>query len=503
MSSPTGFETRHPRGRLTQRVALAILCFVFAGSIARAGWFSDPPNVVLICIDTVRKDTFDLPETSKSPDALSPWITRALRFENAHSPAPWTVPAVASTLTGLYPIQHRAGLYTEQPADLTVDPPSGLVPSVVTLPELLPDHTMMAFTESAFLKPQYALLQRGPVVFVDTEKRKASAADEALAWLKRRKEKGPFFLYLHLMDAHHRDDQVLADALAGRAAPVATREMRKSAAALPPKILASVSRHPFCANRKSYPCTVYLDYVSAVLDTRRHVAAVLGELQRGKRLGRTIVVLFSDHGEEFGEHMAEEAARGGDPRGHYGIGHGHAMYEELLHVPLYIWKPSQRPASVTAPVSLIDVTPTLAAWLDVDPIATWSGVVLSDAVLAGTSHELDGRVLYASGIAYGYDQSAVMTKGKALIDIRCPPEHLLFNLSGDPAERHPLRDSAAIDDQRRLLIRYSKLWQAPSSAPPELTTEERKQLQALGYLEGSSDDAGPAPCEAATPATPR
>ncbi len=59
-----------------------------------------PTNLIVVCIDTVRFDTFWLPESAGLSDDFSPWAERALRFRRALAPSPWTVPTVASLFTG-------------------------------------------------------------------------------------------------------------------------------------------------------------------------------------------------------------------------------------------------------------------------------------------------------------------------------------------------------------------------------------------------------------------
>ena len=80
----------------------------------------------MVCLDTVRFDTFWLPETAGAADNLGPWLDEALVLANTQAPSPWTVPSVASVLTGLYPNQHGAGRFEAEVANLNEEVPSGL-----------------------------------------------------------------------------------------------------------------------------------------------------------------------------------------------------------------------------------------------------------------------------------------------------------------------------------------------------------------------------------------
>ena len=128
---------------------------------------------------------------------------------------------------------------------------------------------------------------------------------------------------------------------------------------------------------------------------------------------RTLVSLFADHGEEFLEHAAIARRWNHDPRDLAGIGHGHSHFQELLHVPWAAWGPGvPRGRRVEAPVSLLDLAPTLAAWLGVAPFVPGAGRTLPagapTASLVGRSRaDLDGppddAPLLAEAIAYGPD----------------------------------------------------------------------------------------------------
>ncbi len=87
---------------------IKIILGVGLGLLLAAGsslfwWVPNRQNVILICKDTVRYDTFWLAETAALPDAVSGWGKRALRFNATQSVSSWTLPAVASVMSGLLP----------------------------------------------------------------------------------------------------------------------------------------------------------------------------------------------------------------------------------------------------------------------------------------------------------------------------------------------------------------------------------------------------------------
>jgi arylsulfatase A-like enzyme len=87
-------------------------------------------------------------------------------------------------------------------------------------------------------------------------------------------------------------------------------------------------------------------YTAEVEYADRWLAGVVEKLKRTGLWDSSIVVFWSDHGEEFWEHGGWE--------------HGHTLYNELLHVPLLIHLPGQSESHhVQQPVTLLDVMPTL------------------------------------------------------------------------------------------------------------------------------------------------
>ena len=134
-----------------------------------------------------------------------------------------------------------------------------------------------------------------------------------LEWLDTRVSTGseavtedssPFFLYLHFMEAHERHrrpEAELDEILASRSEPW---------------LSAMVSMAPggVCDRRDQLSCRQWLAYGTAVVDLRSQVASLLAALESRGLLDESVVVLYSDHGEEFMDHYDEGRRVGGDPR---------------------------------------------------------------------------------------------------------------------------------------------------------------------------------------------
>ncbi len=205
--------------------------------------------------------------------------------------------------------------------------------------------------------------------------------------------------------------------------------------------------------------------------------AVVGKfvdfLKRSGIYDRALVILLSDHGEGLGEHGEDE--------------HGIFLYREALQVPLIVKLPKSQQAgqSVSAPVQLIDVLPTIAAVTGVK--AQSKGRSLLE--VAGTPpRRIYSETLYPR-IHLGWSDL------RSLVDdqfhyIDAPKPELYAN--SDAPERKNV-----LDENRRVVASMRKDLEPFSREMPAAGTidpEEAKKLAALGYLSSSSSQtSGPLP----------
>jgi arylsulfatase A-like enzyme len=474
--------TSSPRRTSTIGLALAGLCILLCAAACGTAVPRPRPNIVIVCLDTVRFDTFFLPETGRSADRLTPWLQRAVVMRRAMTTASWTVPAIASFLTGLYPPAHGAGRFPTPSARLDRDQPSALASNVRTMGEMLKDHQYQtaAFVSHPWFEANYGLNRGFDALSLNSDD--SQLVSLATSWIDDRNKKAdrepdaprhPFLLYLHWMGAHGAYEDLPG---------------RPQAQALDPSLrarLIATAASNTCSDESSEFCRRYVEYAVRVLRLRTLLAGLLQQLGERTLLGNTIVVAFADHGEEFGEHAAEERQRAADPRSSYGRGHGHSLYQELLHVPLVIWNPDLRAARSDRLTSLVDVVPSLLEWIGApNDRAGFDGVSMSDpGQSAGRS---SSRVLFASGIAYGPGQIAALRGNDKLLRFLSSGETVAFDLEKDPGERRPT-DPRGISGVVPLLSSYQTLEQAarPPSQTFEIPAEVHERLRALGYLQDS------------------
>jgi arylsulfatase A-like enzyme len=429
-----------------------------------------PPNVLLVCVDTLRADAlgaYGAPLATPSFDRLA---REGIVFERAFAPTPATAPSHATLFTGQEPQRHGLLRNGETLAD-----------AATTLAEQLGAagfHTA-AFVSSFVLDPRFgfaqgfahydaAISESGstmakskpyPGAFWAAERfggfdRRATATTEAaLRWIDAAPE--PFFAFVHYFDPHapYLPPPLFADR--ADSAPVSLAH--RSVPGVTPDVLARLIRR----------------YWGEVLYTDDALAALLEVTSRRER--PTLVIVTADHGEGLGQHEWLE--------------HAVHLYEEQLHVPLIVRGPGVSAGRrVATPVALADVAPTLLELLGVASGAPADGRSLAAVVRGGPEpapRPLFGvRRLVSEEVAWdrGVELSVRDQRWKYVWDSEA--EHELYDLAADPGElRNVLAEHAGVAAELRgLLERHVEGMPRMRDAAP-LSDETRAALQALGYVE--------------------
>lgn len=342
-----------------QNVSIALVTESEAGSgIGAALWgepvifpaapAAPPRGILLVSIDTLRRDRLGC---YGSPRRVSPEIDRLARdgalFESCVAPSSWTLPSHVSMHTGLSPSVHR----------VTGDE-RRLGASRLTTAELL---RRAGFATAGFVTHYYVSgdygLDRGFESFTYHQELPAAAmCERAAEWIAAHDER-PFFCFLHLFDPHwdYEPPAPYAEVVGGRAA----REYRG------PVDGRFDPMQPWIDPATEIPPADFAHALDLYDGEIAAVDAALGRLfARLDELGvteRTLVIVTSDHGEEF--------------RDHGSFGHGHSLYEETVRVPLVVRAPGAgaRIEGAHAAAATIDIAPTIAAWAGVDSasVARW------------------------------------------------------------------------------------------------------------------------------------
>ncbi|HEY2830715.1 MAG TPA: sulfatase-like hydrolase/transferase [Thermoanaerobaculia bacterium] len=382
--------------------------FAFACARERAR-----PNVLLITLDTFRADRI----TSNTPN-LQKLAAESVRFTNADSPVPLTLPAHCSILSGVLPLHHgvRNNGGNPFPADRE------------TLATLFAKagYRTGAFVSSFVLDHRFGL-QRGFDRYDDEIPRDATAeantleaerrgdvtVDRALAWLSEAAAASPpFFAWVHLYDAH---------------APYAP----------PPP----------------YPQT----YDGEIAFVDAQVGRLLAAIDRKN----TIVLIAGDHGESLGEHGE--------------LTHGLLVYEATLHIPMLLAAPDAEGHEVKTPVSSIDIAPTLAQLAGLK-------LNRADGIALPLKGEPEGEDLYAESqypTTFGWSALSAIRRGasklisnRELYDLDRDPNEKTNVLANDRRTFRAL-DTAMLEIGKS---------EAAASTQTTVDDETRRKLASLGYV---------------------
>jgi arylsulfatase A-like enzyme len=313
------------------------------------------PNVLIITVDCLRDDRLSRAGYDRK---TTPFLDSFGTHTSAITAAPWTFSSVPSILTGMYPHRHGAA-YPKTSArnqDLS-NPPNGVREDVQTLPEVLAG----AGYETAFFTAieTAAIPIRGR--FPTMGRRHFDPAGELLGEVEDwwTGQSGPRFGYVQLGDLHepfHEPEQM----------PFGT---------IPD--VDGVDRWRFqdgAVGGEEFE--TYREAKNRYYDTLVHEVdqAIADLLDRLDAIEDTLVVVTSDHGEEFWEFVDFEREHFDDPRDIYGVGHGHALVPPVLNVPI-VTNADGVDADGTRR-STVDIVPTVFEALGAKPGLDLDGVAL-------------------------------------------------------------------------------------------------------------------------------
>jgi arylsulfatase A-like enzyme len=459
---------------------------------------NDRPNILLIILDAARARNLSCYgyHRSTTPN-LDRFAEQCVVYEQAISPAGWSLPAHASIFTGLYPSKHGAH-----------DQHKYLDPEYPTMAELL---RSQGYRTVAFCHNQYVGsltgLDRGFEYFnrdfngtprvarkylnrVDQGLAKALGYQDsgarqinrqikwAFNWLQT--GKNPFFIFVNFLEPHSPyrsprqfSTQYLPDDISLQQA----RQVNHN----PWEYLV----HSESMNKRDFEVLEALhDSAITYLDAR--IMEILNWLKQSNQLDRTMIIVTADHGESFGEHQL--------------MGHGHGLYDTLLHVPLIIHYPTGliKPGRVSHQVQTLDLLPTILEMLG-DTSSSVSRSLQGCSLLSNQRHaftiaeqsrpDLNPFYRRFPGVDVShYDRALQMIRTERFKFIwSSDGRYELYDWRADPAEEQNLVadcPEVTADLSRQLdEWRHSFVVAVPSTEVPEFDETVKERLRALGYLE--------------------
>jgi len=417
-------------------------------------------NVLLYVIDTLRVDHLGIYgyERPVSPN-MDRFAAAATLFENAIAQSSWTRSSMASVFTGLWPIKHDTNGRKDKLAD-----------EALTLAEVLNQAGMetTAIARNWNIFPafgfsqgfdQFRALKRGNSIDVN---------ESVQYWFENRKDQKPFFLYLHTVEPHgpYRPPEEFKKKFMPADGPrfdldkhpglQRTRAMSKEEKRQVADHLINLYDGEIAANDATF-------------------GRLLQNLESRGLMDETLIVVVSDHGEEFLEHGTWE--------------HGKNLFAETLNVPLIIRFPEMgQGVRVTPIVQHIDIMPTILDWLGL-PIP--SGVEgrsliplvesadqssIRDSPLAFSYLELDG--LPTQSVVDGEWKFIERVRGDRVIWSG------LFNRLVDPGDRDNLIDDYPIRARYLSMLLEARIREGSVLTTSEAVIDDETEsaLRALGYL---------------------
>jgi arylsulfatase A-like enzyme/thioredoxin-like negative regulator of GroEL len=435
-----------------------LFAILFFGSSALAASPPAPhtrdtrPNIILITLDTTRADRMGFLGSKRGlTPRLDAMAQQGVVFSRAYSHVPITTASHTTILTGTYPQFNHVN-------DFGIP----LSPRLPYLPDLLraKGYHTGAFVGSLILDPLdgtapgfdrgfevydagFHLRRHGADRYKSVERRASDVVNHALAWLSQLPN-GPFFLWVHLYDAHDPYD----------------------------------SPEPYKTRFASQPYDGEIAYADSC------VGKLLDEIRKHDLYDETLIAVMADHGESLGAHGENT--------------HGIFLYDETLHVPLVFKLPASRAAGrrIDTRARLVDVAPTILQEARVpipkemqgeSLLASMRPVPKGSAAAATTPED---RSAYAETDyphrAFGWSSLRAIRTGKYLY-IRAP-ERELYNQDADPQAAHNLASSskAVADTVSSQLddFRAKTSQTLVDLAKPD--AEQMQKLQALGYVASDS-----------------
>lgn len=398
-------------------------------------------NLLVITLDTTRADSLGAygGEGNHAPN-LDRLAREGIMFKNCSTPVPLTLPAHASLFTGRTPLAHQVrnnGRYALDSRESTLA--ERLKPAGFQCYAVIASYVLLGrfglkqgFDEYDDSLDSYKIMNS-----YNTEITADAVSSRFRGWLSKHKE-DRFFAWIHFYDPHE---------------PYA-----------PPK---EYRRGPDEKDPKSL-------YLGEVEFMDHHVGRILEDLKARGLLSNTLVVVVGDHGEAFAEHGEK--------------GHAIFCYEENLKVPLIFFHETLLPKNVVVEerVSLVDILPTLLELYDLERGEDLQGRSLIPFFRPGAKSP-PPRPLYMESL-YGFEEmgwaplTGIVEGDMKFISLPRPELYDLRRDSRESENLHETRPDLARRLKERLASFVSSHTEFQSETKRELTAEDIRQLQSLGYV---------------------
>ena len=347
------------------------------------------PNILIFLIDALRLDRVGRSGSSKP---TTPHIDRlaqdGVTFTQLMPQSSWTKPSIASLFTSTYPGFHAAQ-----------DRPDVLRPGLPSLARALAHrgYETQGFIPNANILPLWGFghdFNR----YADVDASDFDRCDDAKVVDRcidaiRHAQGRPWFFYVHTMGPHEPYDP--PDEYARRFPPALPGDEREE---------------------------IKARYDGEIAYSDAQFGRLIAALHESDQYENTLIILLSDHGEEFWEHG--------------GLGHGTTLYEEVLRVPLIQKWPAGRWAGEWREelVEMVDLAPTILDYLDLPPEEAFQGRSFLPLLKQKPWEESPG---FATLVNLAESWRCAKTSKRKFLRDAARREKTWYDLKTDPAEQAP------------------------------------------------------------------
>ena len=444
---------------------LAVVGVILVGCSEKA-----EPNVILVSLDTLRADRMGVygyhRNTTPHLEALA---DQGVVFENFYYNGGGTLPSHMSMMTSLYPHVHRV-----------LDKEKTLEEERVTLAEVFKDagYATAGFADAGWMKGKFGFDQ-GFEIYDDVGGRFEKILPKAFAWIREHRDQ-KFFLFLHTYDTHSESGELPYSCPGGYASQYTSDFQVDFDGCIDDKcasrLLKSINDEVKAGQAQvaDFFSPADVEYISALYDgcinyVDDRVAELTELLKKLKIFDQTLIVITSDHGEEFSEHGYFLHSQGG--------------HEEVAHIPLIVKFPYQEYSGVRVEWlgAMVDLMPTILDILDLEVPSDAQGITLLPAVTDGSATREDVKMV---GV-FRTNNWKFFERDQRLFDMNADRGEKRNIFSSEPNVVASLRerlDELYREHKRAIeIFEESRVSSDENEAVP-LTADEIKQLKALGYL---------------------
>jgi arylsulfatase A-like enzyme len=447
--------------------ALALLAVALAVGAHGNDGPGPPRSVLVILVDTLRADFVGAYgarwNTTPTIDALA---AEGVTFDQAFAQASWTRPSVPTIFTGLYPSEHHLVDFVETKGKRETRGARLAAGAETVAERFAAAGWRTALTGFQFqLSPRFGLDQGFDFYASNVSGGAGAVIKRFLDWQAEAPGR-PYFAYLHFLDLHwpycppnrlngHFDPTPTAMDVCGRPG-----ELKR--------VLEEKRIVPTAVERTALEAR----YAESLLAIDERLGDLFAELRHRGLWDEALVVVTSDHGQEFGEHG--------------GYGHGTSLYDELLRVP-FVWKLprswNEAHRRVLPPVELRSLAPTIleASGVEVPERMTAPSLLRH---LRGDAGESD-PFRFVAAESNGF--FAVRDRTHKLIVEPATKRVELYDLIDDPLEVWNVASEEPVELER--MRGYLREWRTglrplPAEADSTITldAETESGLRSLGYL---------------------